>query len=149
MLSTFQSVLQFPLDSKCGGILTSKKGMFATPNYPDVYPANLTCLWVIKVPDASAIVVQFMKIVSIGKSNSCQDDFLVSFENGRYPSKSGPIIECGDTIDNKYSAGKEVWIEFNSGIRDHGYGFQAFYDAWTESVTSERENAGELQSVYC
>ena len=107
--------------------------MFATPNYPGIYPANLTCLWIIKVPDASAVVVQFMKFISIGETPDCHNDYLVSFEKGRYPSRSEPIIECGDIIDNKYFAGNEVWIEFNSGESGQGYGFQAFYDAWSES----------------
>ena len=107
--------------------------MFATPNYPSIYPANLTCLWVIKVPDATAVVVQFMKFISIGTMADCFDDYLVSFENGKYSSKFNPIIECGDVIDNKYFAGNEVWIEFNSGKLGQGYGFQAFYDAWSET----------------
>lgn len=123
----------FVIDQNCGGVFTAQKGMFATPNYPGIYPANLTCLWVIKVPDASAVVVQFMKFISIGEKSDCHNDYLVSFEKGRYPSRSEPIIECGDTIDNKYFVGNEVWIEFNSGESGQGYGFQAFYDAWSES----------------
>lgn len=146
MCLKFDSYL-FVLDLKCGGILTSRKGMFATPNYPMVYPANLTCLWVIKVPSASAIVVQFMKFISIGNSPDCQDDYLVSFEDGRYPSKSGPLIECGVKIDNKYFLGSEVWIEFNSGMLDRGYGFQAFYDAWFDSVNAKTAIPGIYFSV--
>ena len=136
---------------KCGGILSANKGMFATPNYPGLYPANLTCLWVIKVPDATAVVVQFMKFISIGTTAECYNDYLVSFENGKYPSKAAPVIECGDNINNKYFAGSEVWIEFNSGVQNRGYGFQAFYDAWSESdntkVTQGRCNKTFSQTM--
>ncbi|XP_065052846.1 uncharacterized protein LOC135682059 [Rhopilema esculentum] len=125
-------------EHKCGGILTAKKGMFASPDYPNVYPANMTCLWIIRVPDAEGILVQFMKLVAIGRTSVCRDDHLVSYEDGKYSSKSEPVIECGDKVEDKYFTGNEVWIEFKSGTTNRGFGFQAVYDAWFNSaITSQ------------
>ena len=118
--------------------MTAKKGMFASPDYPNVYPANITCLWIIRVPDAEGILVQFMKLVAIGRTSVCRDDYLVSYEDGKYSSKSEPVIECGDKVEDKYFTGNEVWIEFKSGTTNRGFGFQAVYDAWFDSaITSQ------------
>ena len=36
-------------DDGCGGNFTGTSGIISSPNYPDLYPVNLTCLWLITV----------------------------------------------------------------------------------------------------
>lgn len=35
--------------SDCGGTLIAEKGLFATPGYPDKYPSDIQCEWILQV----------------------------------------------------------------------------------------------------
>ena len=43
----------------CGGHLVSSTGIIKTPNYPDLYPTNKTCVWMINAPLHHRIVLEF------------------------------------------------------------------------------------------
>ena len=43
------------VSSGCGGHLTTKRGYFASPNYPNRYPTNTDCEWRIQVPAGNSI----------------------------------------------------------------------------------------------
>ncbi len=122
---------------KCGGILHEKNGQFSTPNFPDTYPVGLTCLWIIRVPDSKGIKVDFNNPVDVGKQPQCLD-YVLTFENGKYPSQAEPLIECGSKIAKKSFESNEVWIEFRSTGSGSGTGFRATYEAWFNIPTTSR-----------
>jgi len=39
-----------PVSPGCGGRLYMESGAFNSPNYPDVYPPNVECVWTITRP---------------------------------------------------------------------------------------------------
>ena len=46
--------------TRCGVILTAPPGgTVRSPNYPDVYNTNETCMWTITAPEGSMVLVTF------------------------------------------------------------------------------------------
>ena len=130
---------------KCGGIITAKKGMFTSPNYPRIYPADLKCLWILRIPGATSISVRFIKPTGLGKSSVCGKDFLVTYQDGKYPSSTEPVIECGTKIADKMFVGNEAWFEFDSGddtVRN--LGFRAVFDASFVVKTTSKPTTGMI-----
>jgi len=46
----------------CGGILRGTSGVIESPNYPNSYPVNQTCSWVIIGPTDHTLKLQFRDI---------------------------------------------------------------------------------------
>jgi hypothetical protein len=44
----------------CGGKLTTGVGSLNSPNFPDQYPTNITCEWMIEVPTEYTIELTFV-----------------------------------------------------------------------------------------
>ncbi len=54
---TLFSNLFFP---GCGGHLYMESGAFNSPNYPDVYPPNVECVWTITSSPGNRLQLSFM-----------------------------------------------------------------------------------------
>ena len=51
---------RLPADvQSCGKVLTGMNGSFSSPNYPQHYPENATCRWVIQVPKGFTLKITF------------------------------------------------------------------------------------------
>ena len=125
-------------DKKCGGILTEKTFILASPNYPGYYPRDTACLWVVRIPNAKGFRMRFQEPFNVGNPDTgsgCQD-YLLTFRDSRYPSTYDPIVECGNEVREKYFEGEEVWIEFRSNGQGRFQGFRALYTALFESFTT-------------
>ncbi|KAL7057714.1 hypothetical protein AAHC03_016359 [Spirometra sp. Aus1] len=77
----------------CGGHLMTDEGTLTSPNYPNNYPPNINCTWVIEVPVGFSVVLTFdnLKIEGYG---DCQYDYVEVFDG---PSASSPVLRkiCG------------------------------------------------------
>ncbi|XP_041850067.1 ST14 transmembrane serine protease matriptase a [Melanotaenia boesemani] len=122
-------VSQIRLGSKelsCGGQLTDTKGSFSSPNFPNYYPPDTTCHWLIKVPSDKGVKVTFKKflLAAPGQEDktNCQNDYVQL--NG--------IKLCGEHPDGvltETSQTNEMTVTF---ISDRSYvdrGFQAEFEA--------------------
>ena len=140
----------FPLlipDRKCGGVLTSPSGSFGSPNNPLNYPPQLTCLWVIKIPNARNIRVTFDSF-DIEPSSRCTKDYLLSLKDGKFPSSFGVRRNCGRSIQPLAFEGDRAWIEFVSDANNNYPGFQARYEAVTfVPTTQEPQTTGMFLKV--
>lgn len=116
----------YPLftDNKCGGLLTSTKGTFATPNYPMEYPSNSSCLWIIKVPLAKEIRMEYDDF-ELEESSACKNDRMTIVT---IASKEG-TKDCGRTVQKKMLMGNIAMVEFASNSVVQKRGFQARYNA--------------------
>ncbi|CAH3168273.1 unnamed protein product [Porites lobata] len=59
----------------CGGQLTGKSGTFKSPNFPNNYPNNVTCVWTIIPPNRTVLSIAFFQL-------GC-GDFVEIFVGGR------------------------------------------------------------------
>ena len=64
--------------SQCGGTLTAASGSLQTPNWPETYPVDVTCVWNIQLPDATKRVeITFAEGFGIaGNLPDCSKDHL-------------------------------------------------------------------------
>lgn len=44
----------------CGGKITSSIGSLNSPNFPERYPTNITCEWILELPSEYTIEITFV-----------------------------------------------------------------------------------------
>ena len=98
-------------------------GIFSTPNYPNLYPNDVVCLWVIKVPEATQITVTFQDF-DIGNSDG---DFVAYSPDGIYPSNKAPSVIKNPGKKQFTFAGNTAFFEFVSDSKAAAKGFFASY----------------------
>ncbi|XP_073985355.1 cubilin-like isoform X1 [Rhodnius prolixus] len=116
----------------CSGNFFGNVGSIKSPNYPDNYPDNLNCVWVITVPNGKMIHLNVIEFDIEKFSMKCEDDFL-EIRNGGY--ESSPLINryCGTTIDREItSMTNQMYIKF---ISDSSYTSKGFFLTWDSSLT--------------
>ena len=62
--------------SGCGGILHSRTGSLASPNYPSAYAANVECEWEIRVEPGYKVQASFYQRFDLENSTDCRNDFV-------------------------------------------------------------------------
>lgn len=91
-----------------------------SPNYPDSYPNDAHCLWIISVEPLRRIRVLFKNF-----STEPQYD-LLTIGNGRNPSDHGSVVlmQSGPTTPSNFiSSGNVIWVSFTSDDGKNGEGF--------------------------
>ena len=61
----------------CGGILTKPSGTLESPNYPQIYPSNVECLWFIRTGLGRSIQLNIEDFYLEG--DQCQYDYLAVY----------------------------------------------------------------------
>uniref|UniRef100_A0A8C4X5B0 Metalloendopeptidase n=1 Tax=Erpetoichthys calabaricus TaxID=27687 RepID=A0A8C4X5B0_ERPCA len=114
---------------QCGGNMNNTSGTFATPNYPNVYPVNVICDWIITVPAMKKIQLQISPF-NVEFAPGCIYDYLVVFDG---PSLNSPILNnkyCGIYSSLKLTSSQNVVVvQFYSDASDVFPGFNATYTA--------------------
>ncbi|CAK9795155.1 Cubn [Anthophora quadrimaculata] len=109
------------LNSACGGTYTSYQGQIASPGYPNIYPLNAECIWIVKNSPGNNLTLTFSQF-ELQKSDNCDLDYLEIRENngiGRLLN-----IFCGTDAET-VKTGSTLWIKFKSDGDDVGKGFVA------------------------
>lgn len=60
----------------CGGIIRGASGIIESPNYPNSYPVNQTCSWLIIGPTDHTLKLQFRDINLPGLRRCVFNDFV-------------------------------------------------------------------------
>lgn len=60
----------------CGGILNKPEGSFTSPNYPNNYPHNIQCQWIIEIEYGHLIEITFSDF-DFEASQDCKPDGLI------------------------------------------------------------------------
>ena len=116
--------------SSCGGTtLTSNQGSFVSPGYPNNYPPNIECIWLVKAPQGNRV---FLKITSldIQENEYCNTDYLEIREAssdgkliGRFCGKNPPLLESNHTSESNI-----FYVKFKtSDAESTGKGFFASF----------------------
>ncbi|XP_048728660.2 tolloid-like protein 2 [Ostrea edulis] len=114
-----------PFDPSCGGkfSLRYQNVDVMTPNYPDVYPSEITCQYVFTITGDQRIELTFKDFL-LEFTNNCENDYVevqlnpdVSIPGKRY---------CGSQLKSKtlVSEGNFAVVTLKTNARNPGRGFQ-------------------------
>ena len=100
--------------SSCGGSFTTPYGILTSPSYPDKYPANADCVYIISQPTDTTIVLTFHRMdIHMSRSSShfyC--DHYLQIRDGS--SAASPLLGklCGYEIPAPIqSTQNHVWMK--------------------------------------
>jgi len=60
----------------CGNMYATKEGEITTRNYPNLYPNNEECEWIIAVLPGNRISLQFVERFNLEQSVNCTKDYI-------------------------------------------------------------------------
>ncbi|XP_016003124.1 neuropilin and tolloid-like protein 2 isoform X1 [Rousettus aegyptiacus] len=114
--------------TQCGiWVRTSNGGHFASPNYPDSYPPNKECVYILEAAPRQRVELTFDEHFYIEPSFECRFDHL-EVRDG--PFGFSPLIDrfCGVKSPPLIrSTGRFMWVKFSSDEELEGLGFRAKY----------------------
>uniref|UniRef100_A0A8C5BSA6 CUB domain-containing protein n=1 Tax=Gadus morhua TaxID=8049 RepID=A0A8C5BSA6_GADMO len=109
--------------NNCGWWLYSTEGYITSPNYPQQYPNNMDCVWVIS-PGYEVIELEFLHVELEG--SDCRFDGIQVYD--------GPSINqrqlgrlCGNQRSTFHSTGKTLTVRFTTDSSQTYQGFRAEY----------------------
>ena len=94
---------------ECGDNFTTVNGLFTSPSYPEEYPINTDCTYIISQPNDIYVNISVLEI-DIEHSTYCNWDYL-EIRNGI--SEESPLLVklCGKNIPASIqSTQKHVWM---------------------------------------
>ncbi|GAB0086814.1 Cubilin [Sergentomyia squamirostris] len=131
-------------ENTCGGTLKSFSGAFASPLYPNPYPANIECIWTLEASPGNEIFVEFSEF-NIAPSPSCSEEYLEVRENNGGGRLLG--VFCGMQFPSNITSAQILWIKFRSGI-DVINEMRRFYATFSYLTMTEitNQNSGFISS---
>ncbi|XP_055295203.1 cubilin homolog [Sitodiplosis mosellana] len=112
----------------CGGTLTKSEGQFTSPNYPNHYPRDTQCQWVIQVEYGHLIEITLTDF-DFSAFTDCKQVGLIVSNN----ANATKVINrfCGTIQNNQKSvvtsSENTVYVHFYSDFSSPGRGFSATY----------------------
>ncbi|XP_064922872.1 cubilin isoform X1 [Columba livia] len=145
--SSFPASNSTPGNNSCGGLLQSLSGSFQSPGYPNAYPNDAHCVWIIQLPEQNLRVeLQFLDVELEG--TTCQYDAIKVYDGG---STDSPLL--GSVCSNDYrfftSSGSQLTVLFRSDYSVAGRGFDAYYTSLliSNSTPGDTSCGGLLQGL--
>lgn len=118
------SVQAGSLADVCGGVLTGLSGVLTSPEYPNNYPNNVECRWVIRAAGPATVKLVFADFQVEG-SEQCTYDYVAVLEG---PGPAHGHHYCGSARPSTLvSLGHELQVVFKSDFNIGGRGFKAYY----------------------
>ncbi|XP_041670250.1 cubilin [Cheilinus undulatus] len=119
----------------CGGFIelndNDPPGYITSPNYPQNYPQNIDCTWVISVPNGEAVQIDFEGEFYIEPTSSCLYDYL-ELRDGSTSSADLISRLCGNTLPStQRSTGSSMLLRFRTDTSVTHKGFKAKYSIAT------------------
>jgi len=116
--------LIFPSSLACGGNYTSEQGTITSPGYPNSYPLNAECIWILNTSPGNKVTLTFTEF-DIESSENCDLDYLEIRENNGIGTLIG--VFCGKNTASLTSS-SVLWIKFKSDALGTAKGFVAEYN---------------------
>lgn len=116
------------IPEECGGHIWEQSGTIRSPGYPNKYPTDRQCSWVIYATDNQPIRIKVSDF-NLEHHIDCNYDYL-ELRNGGSPRS--PLIGkfCGDDAINTFSSSSDaVFIRFVSDSLSTHPGFSLTFDA--------------------
>ncbi|KAH0948163.1 hypothetical protein HN011_006977 [Eciton burchellii] len=112
------------LNTACGGNYTSEQGTITSPGYPNSYPLNAECIWILNTSPGNKVTLTFTEF-DIESSENCDLDYLEIRENNGIGTLIG--VFCGKNTASLTSS-SVLWIKFKSDALGTAKGFVAEYN---------------------
>ncbi|XP_053675116.1 cubilin homolog [Anopheles nili] len=112
----------------CGGTYTQREGVISSPlsQTDNLYPNNLNCEYLIKLPIGSRVEIKFSKF-HLEQSDGCKFDYLEIFD-GRNTEDPSLGKFCGDRIPPAViSSGNSLLLKFHTDWSAPNPGFTVMY----------------------
>ncbi|XP_048450185.1 neuropilin and tolloid-like protein 2, partial [Rhincodon typus] len=125
----FQNTIPHHKSGKqCGvWVRNDNGGYFASPNYPNAYPPNRECIYILEAAQRQRIELTFDEPYSIEPSWDCRFDHL-EVRDGPFGFSRVINRYCGQKSPSLIkSSGRFLWIKFTSDEELEGFGFRAKY----------------------
>ncbi|XP_019897556.2 cubilin [Esox lucius] len=119
----------------CGGVIelqdSDPPGYITSPNYPQNYPQNVDCVWVIIVPNGESVQIDFEGEFYIETTSNCLYDYIEVRDGAT--SDADPIAKlCGNTRPStQHSTGTNMYLRFRTDASITHTGFKAKYSIAT------------------
>ena len=138
----------------CGGTFTKMSGVMQSPQYPENYPENVMCQWVIELPPQYKITLEFTDF-QLEKSTSCQYDFVLVM-SGLPTSPTALGKFCGNESNNLVASNSNVMtVLFKSDSTKSKKGFEAYWyaqpapiDNTSSPTPSKKFPSGQITSEF-
>lgn len=112
------------LTDACGGVLTGLSGVLTSPGYPDHYPNDAECHWVIRAAGPATVKLVFADFQVEGSAECAYDYVAVLGAPG--PARGHRF--CGGARPPALvSRGFELQVVFKSDFNIGGRGFKAYF----------------------
>lgn len=118
-----------PFFTDCGGVFHGEYGSVTSPRFPEFYPENVKCVWVIKNDEEDKMGKLHLSFSTfdIGARRSCHRDYLEIRDGesqnsgvlGRYSNRNKPP----NTITSRLSA---LRLTFKSGACTENIQYKGF-----------------------
>ncbi|XP_059901037.1 cubilin [Gadus macrocephalus] len=133
----------------CGGYIelgdNDPPGYITSPNYPQSYPKNSDCVWVIAVPNGESVRIDFEEDFYIEPTTSCLHDYL-EVRDGVTTEADLIAKLCGATRPStQRSTGSSMLLRFRTDTSVTHKGFKAKYSIATCGGTYIGQN-GTIKS---
>ncbi|XP_078360313.1 bone morphogenetic protein 1-like [Oculina patagonica] len=114
-------------------VLKGTNGSFTSPKYPLNYPNDVTCTWIIEVPENHFVELTFetldLEDCLIYSSKVCTCDH-VEIRDGKDGKSEELERLCGGSEHSSVkSTGRYMWVEFESDSKETRKGFKATFKA--------------------
>ncbi|XP_055859671.1 mucin-like protein isoform X2 [Biomphalaria glabrata] len=117
----------------CNTTVTATSGYIVSPGYPNFYPTNIKCYWIIN--SASGGQVSFnVTDMNVESTSGCTYDYVKVFDGNT--SVSGSIGQyCGDNPPLPLrSSGQSLYVQFRSDFSVTGRGFKAQFAILSDTI---------------
>ncbi|GCB71772.1 neuropilin and tolloid-like protein 2 isoform X4 [Scyliorhinus torazame] len=113
---------------QCGvWVRNDNGGYFSSPNYPNAYPPNRECIYILEAAPRQRIELTFDELYNIEPSWDCRFDHL-EVRDGPFGFSRVINHYCGQKSPSLIkSSGRFLWIKFTSDEELEGFGFRAKY----------------------
>ncbi|XP_072033776.1 uncharacterized protein [Amphiura filiformis] len=133
-----------PISNPCGGTLTSHEGSIVSPRYPNTYPLNTECVWLIQVPAGNSIRLQFTVFDLEDPDSSLMCSDYLQIRDGADGMAPRSASYCGENLPSRYiSSGNALWVHFYSDGNIASAGFAVTYETFIAQPTV----CGSIQTI--
>ncbi|KAL7058404.1 hypothetical protein AAHC03_017265 [Spirometra sp. Aus1] len=129
--------------TNCGGHLKANEGTFTSPGYPNNYPPNSKCTWLIEVPLGFSVILSFDSF-KVEKTFFCTFDHIEIYDGPSvFSSRKGKL--CGTDIPAPImSTNNTMTVQFFSDPDSEEQGFVARFEKEITSKVSSGDSESEI-----
>jgi len=125
--------------------LSGETGRLFSPLYPQTFPRNMKCTWMITVPEGNFVK---LRITSLFFAYICKKGTNLQIRDGQSSSSNLLKTFCGQDFESSvFSSGRHLWVRFQSSDSSfqYGTGFNAFFEMVNQLPAPFSCTAGNLQ----